>query len=399
AAVVERGRPRVLSSGLGYSTIPSIVTFDEQGQPVVGQPAMRQMALRPEETVYGSKRLLGRAYLSGVKKRFQPHFAYELVGEDGWVAAKVCDRVVSLTEVASLILREVRKSAETAIDDRVDRAVVTVPAYFNDAQRSCVREAGELAELNVIRTLNEPTAAALAFGTRQTERKKVVVFDLGGGTFDVSIVDIDADMYEVLGVDGCTFLGGIDFDRACMNLVTDRLSEKAGKELLLAQISRERLRTAVEESKQLLSTQPNSVVQLPHLELADGSTLDVDESITRPELEDAVRPLVDRTLEIVQRALETIDLAPQDIDDVLLVGGQTRMPMVHRQLRSLFGQEPSKRVHPDEVVAIGAAIAAVSLERADAPVLLDVVPLSIGLEQPDGKFEVVVPRNTQVPHR
>ncbi len=399
AAVVEQGRPRVLVSGLGYSTIPSVVTFDDRGEPVVGQPAMRRMVLQPEQTVYGSKRLLGRAFLSGVKQRFQPHFSYELVGKDGWVAARVCDRVVALTEVASLLLREIRTSAETTLRDRVDRAVVTVPAYFNDAQRACVREAGQLAELDVIRTLNEPTAAALAFGTRQTTRKKVAVFDLGGGTFDVSLVDIDGDMYEVLGVDGDTFLGGIDFDRACVKLLVDRLCERKGRELRLSRVSEERLREAVEDAKRMLSTQMDAAIQLPHLELEDGDAVDVDELLTKTELEGAVGPLVDRTLEIVARALDAVDLSPKAIDDVLLVGGQTRMPLIHRSLRSFFGREPSKRVHPDEVVAIGAAIAAVSLEREDAPVLLDVVPMSIGLGRPDGGFDIVVPKNTQVPHR
>ncbi len=229
AAIVQDGRPQVIRSKLGYTTVPSVVTFNKQGDAVVGVPAERRMVLEPKETIYGSKRLIGRTFLAGVKKRFQPHFQYELVSDDdGFVAAQIGEHTVQLVDVASMILDEIRKNAHTALGKPATRAVVTVPAYFNDNQRAFVREAGQRAGLDVLRILNEPTAAALAYGIDRGENKRLLVFDLGGGTFDVSILELDGNVFTVRGVDGDSFLGGIDFDRRLMDLLLERITGRSG---------------------------------------------------------------------------------------------------------------------------------------------------------------------------
>ena len=399
AAIVEGRKPQVVRSRLGYTTLPSVVTFDAHGEAVVGHEAERGMVLRPKDTIYGSKRLLGRSFLPGVLARFQPHFQYQLVADpDGFVAAHVCGRTVSFVDVAALILREMRRAAESGLGRPVERAVVTVPAYFNENQRAFVREAGRRAELDVIRVINEPTAAALCFGFNRAERKRLLVFDLGGGTFDVSIVELDGNVFQVVGTDGDTFLGGIDFDDRLAAHLLDRLGARGKQPIELDAVGRQRIRAAAQEAKHQLSVQQTFTVSIPALTLADGSRIDVAEPVSRPELEEITRSLLDGTLAVVSRALDAAGLRPADIDDVLLVGGQTRMPVVARRLRDLFDKEPTKRIHPDEVVAQGAAIAAESHDRFDAVVLRDVVPLAIGIAEPDGRMTPVIARNTRIPH-
>ena len=398
AAIVQDGRPQVIRSKLGYTTIPSVVTFNKQGDAVVGVPAERRMVLEPKETIYGSKRLIGRTFLSGVKKRFQPHFQYELVSDDdGFVAAQMGDRTVQLVDVASMILDEIRKNAHTALGKPATRAVVTVPAYFNDNQRAFVREAGKRAGLDVLRILNEPTAAALAYGIDRGESKRLLVFDLGGGTFDVSILELDGNVFTVRGVDGDSFLGGIDFDRRLMDLLLERICDSTGRTVELSPVGRERLRREAQEAKHQLSVQQQVFIRIPSLILADGSMVDVAEKISRQELEEATAELVDLVMSVVRRSMDRLSLRAADIDEVLLVGGQTRMPMLHEKIRQFFGKEPSKRVHPDEVVAMGAAIAAHSHDRPDAVTLRDVVAIPIGITDPNGYFMPVVPRNAPIP--
>jgi molecular chaperone DnaK len=399
AAVVEDGKPRVIRSRLGYTTIPSVVTYDDQGEALVGQPAERRMIVQPEETIYGSKRLVGRAFASGVRKRFQPFFQYELVSDqDGFIAAKIGERTISLVDVSALILREIRAAAESGLGERIRRAVITVPAYFNENQRASVREAGKRAELDVIRIINEPTAAALCFGINQQDKKRVLVFDLGGGTFDVSIVNIEAGLFSVLGVDGDSFLGGIDFDRRIVTWLLARLEEREGKPVEVSATAKERLRGAAQDAKHQLSVQKQALINLPNLELESGATVNINDMLSRDEFEEITSELVEQTLAVVRRALDRQRIRPSDIDDILLVGGQTRMPALHARLKEIFGKEPTKKVHPDEVVALGAAIAADSHVRMQAVKLVDVVPLPIGLGSTDGKFVPVIPRNTAVPH-
>ena len=399
AAIMDKGGPRVISSRLGYTTIPSVLTYDDEGQPVVGQQAERRMILNPADTIYGSKRLLGRSFRSGVHMEFQPHYHYELVpGEDGLVAAEIKGMMTSLIEVAALILLECRKAAEENLGRPVDRAVVTVPAYFNEVQRACVRKAGRFAGLKIIRILNEPTAAALAYGARGEEPKRLLVFDLGGGTFDVSVVRAKNNLLVVEAVDGDSFLGGIDFDHLIVGHLVDRLSERYGTDIELSKIDRERLRKEAQQAKHELSSQERSMITLPHVELGDGQVINVDETLSRAGLEEATGELVDHCLATVERTLKRLQLTPADIDAVLLVGGQTRMPLVQQKLADMFGKPPSKRVHPDEAVAIGAAIAAYAADDASATQLVDVVPMSIVLAIAGGAVRKVVEAGTPLPH-
>lgn len=358
------------------------------------------MVLEPSQTIYGAKRLLGRTFHSDIRERYQPHFTYELVpDQNGLVAAKVCGTVVPLTEVQALILRELRAQVQTALGERVDRAVVTVPAYFNEGQRACVREAGRMAGLEILRIINEPSAAALTYGLGRGERKHVLVFDLGGGTFDLSLIKIDNDVFEVLAVGGDNFLGGIDFDRRLMQLTLQKLANTRAGFINLDEVGKERLRAACQEAKHTLSAQQRANIVLPNFVFADGSRVDVDVTITRQEFDAAVKPLVDQCMDAVSEVLMDAAKTPDELDDILLVGGSTRIPAVVQALRNMFGKEPSKRVHPDEVVALGAAIAADSHDKVDGAVLTDVVPTAIGIAGPQGKFFPVVARNTPLPHK
>ncbi len=399
AAIVEGGQPKVIRSRLGYATIPSVVSFDEKGGSLVGQLAERRMALAPNDTIYGHKRLLGRAFLKGVLDVYQPHFQYQLVADsNGLVAARVAGGTVPLAMASALILREIRRAAEESLGEKVDRAVVTVPAYFNENQRAVVREAGRLAHLNVIRIINEPTAAALCFGLHNAEKRRLLVFDLGGGTFDVSIVALDANTFTVEGTDGDTFLGGLDFDARLAAALHGNLEKHRGGSVVLDAVSRQRLRMAAQDCKHQLSIQERAVVQLAGLRAEGGESIDLHDNVTREQFEAVTKDLVDRTIEVVERSLVAARLGPRDINEVLLVGGQTRMPTIQRRLKEMFGKEPTKKIHPDEVVALGAAIAADSHDRFDSAVLLDVVPLGIGIADVGGKLRVIIPRNTLVPH-
>jgi molecular chaperone DnaK len=304
-----------------------------------------------------------------------------------------------LTEISALILRELRSSVQSALGEVVDRAVVTVPAYFNESQRACVREAGRMAGLEILRIINEPTAAALCYGFGRGERKHVLVFDLGGGTFDLSLIKIDGDIFEVIAVGGDSFLGGIDFDRKLVEIVTKKLASQQGGYLVIDEVGKERLRAACQEAKHTLSSQPRALVELPNFTLSDGKRIEVSVTVTRTEFEQACKPLVDRCTDALSEVLMDAAKTPADLDDILLVGGSTRIPCVTQALRDIFGKEPSKRVHPDEVVATGAALAADSHDRFDGAVLTDVVPMAIGIAGPKGKFVPFVSRNTPLPHK
>jgi molecular chaperone DnaK len=399
AAVVDSDGPRVIESRLGYSTIPSIVAFDDDGQVLVGRAAERRMILNPAETIYGSKRLLGRAFRTGVQMEFQPHFQYELVpGDDGAIAAKVAGSVTSLIEVAGHILFECRRAAEESLGCSVERAVVTVPAYFNESQRSCVRRAGAFAGLKISRILSEPTAAALAYGAHRATNQRLLVFDLGGGTFDISVVRISGNSFTVEAVDGDSFLGGLDFDHLLVGHLVDRLAKQRGGDFEFSMVDRERVRAAAQQVKHELSERESSDVMLPHVVMPDGETINIEETVTRADLEVATSPLVDHCLALVDRTLQRLRITPQDISAVLLVGGQTRMPLVQQRLEEYLGKPPIKGVHPDEAVALGAAIAAAAENKPSAPKLADVVPMSINVAVGGGRVRQVVPAGTPLPH-
>ncbi len=399
AAVVENGRAKVIRSQLGYTTIPSMLTFDNAGMPMVGRSAEQRMSLNPRSVAYGTKRFIGRPYSKALAEQLATHMSYEVVPDSREMAAiKLDHRVLSPIEVGACVLAEIKRVADAELHRPVRYAVVTVPAAFTENQRTAVREAARRANLEILRIVNEPTAAALSFGYGRKQQKTVLVYDLGGGTFDVSILEIDDTVYSVLATAGDTFLGGLDFDRVIAGLIRRQLAQQCGK-IALDAGSEERVLLAAREAKHVLSELQRAEILLPSLQVIGAAKPSVDfiGSVDRAEFEVLAKPLVERTVATCEKALGIARIKPQDIDDVLLVGGQTRMPLVSKQIEAFFGRPPSKRVHPDEVVALGASILATLFHQGSAPLLLDVLPLAIGVAQQDGTFEPILPRNTTLP--
>ena len=398
-AFAKDGRATVLRSRVGDTTIPSIVAYDPHGRLLVGRGAKAQMIVNPRHTVYGSKRLVGRPFASPTVQACRDRFHYEIVEAPGGAAAvRFAGREYSLQQVAALILEEMKESASQVLGVPVERAVVTVPAYYNDHQRNAVRDAGRLAGLRIERIVNEPTAAALAFGHGRGLDKRVLVYDLGGGTFDASVLDIRGDVYEVVSTGGDTFLGGADFDAQLVDHLVYRFMEEHGSPPPEDRVVWQRIRDAAEDTKIALSARERAIAHVPYLcKGEDGRELDLSVELTRAELEAMTSRLVDRTLEVCRDVLAAKGIRPGDVDEVLLVGGQSRMPLVWRKIAAEFGREPNKSVHPDEAVALGAALLAESLGRIDAVVLIDALPMGIGVGLAGGRMVTVLPRNTALP--
>jgi molecular chaperone DnaK len=399
AAIARDGKAVVLQSGKGYRTIPSIVAYDAHGRLLVGQPAKAQMIVNPRHTVYGSKRLVGRPFASPTVQACRDRFHYEIVEAPGGAAAvRFAGRDYSLQQVSALVLREMKEFASQALGAPVERAVVTVPAYYNDHQRNAVCEAGRLAGLEVERIVNEPTAAALAFGHGKGLDERVLVYDLGGGTFDASVLEIQGDVYEVVSTGGDTFLGGVDFDAQLVDHLVFRFMEEHGFAPPEDPIAWQRIRDAAEEVKVALSSGERAVAHVPFLSrTADGREVALRLEVTRAELEALTERLVDRTLEVCREVLAAKGLRAADVDEVLLVGGQSRMPLVWRKVAAEFGKQPNKSVHPDEAVALGAALLAESFGRIDSVVLIDALAMGIGVGLPGGRMVPVLPRNAALP--
>lgn len=400
-AIAEGGKARVLESKQGYRTLPSVIAFDAQGRLLVGQPARAQMIVNPRHTVYGAKRLVGRPFASPTVQACRDRFHYEIVpGAGGEAAVRFAGREFSLQQVSAFVLKELRETASAALGEPVGRAVVTVPAYYNDHQRNAVREAGKLAGLEIERIVNEPTAAALAFGYGRGLEKRVLVYDLGGGTFDASVLEIQGDVYEVVSTGGDTFLGGVDFDAQLMDHLAYAFYEAHGFFPPADRVVWQRIRDASEETKIALSSGETAVAHVPFLcKAADGKDCELDVKVTRAELEGLTSQLVERSLESCLEILAAKGLEPKDVDEVLLVGGQSRMPLIWRRIREVFGREPNHSVHPDEAVALGAALLADSASRVDSVVLIDVLAMGIGIGLPGGRMATVLPRNTRLPVR
>jgi molecular chaperone DnaK len=398
-AVARNGRAQVLSSKLGYRTIPSVVAFDPEGRLLVGHAAKAQMVVNPHHTVYGSKRLVGRPFKSPTVQACRDRFHYQIVeGAGGTAAVRFAGREFSLQQIAALILTEIREIASQALGETVERAVVTVPAYYNDHQRNAVREAGRLAGLTVERIVNEPTAAALAFGYGKGLDERVLVYDLGGGTFDASVLEIQGDVYEVVSTGGDTFLGGVDFDNQLVDHLAWAFMERHGGVIPDDRVVWQRLRDAAEETKVALSERDRVVARVPHLcRSTAGRDLSLEVEVTRLELEALTTRLVERSLEVCREVLQARSLSPADVQEVLLVGGQSRMPLVWRRARQLFERDPSRGVHPDEAVAVGAALLADSAGRVDSVVLIDALAIGIGVGLPGGRMVTVLPRNSRLP--
>jgi molecular chaperone DnaK len=400
-AIADGGKVRVLESKQGYRTLPSIVSFDAQGRLLVGQPAKAQMVVNPVHTVYGAKRLIGRQFASPTVQACRDRFHYEIIeGEGGAAAVRFAGREFSLQQISAFILKEMREIAEGAIGEPVPRAVVTVPAYYNDHQRSAVREAGKLAGLQIERIVNEPTAAALAFGFGRGLDKRVLVYDLGGGTFDASVLEIQGDVYEVVSTGGDTFLGGVDFDAQLMDYLAYGFQERYGFLPPPDRVVWQRIRDAAEEVKVALSASETAVAHVPFLcKAPDGRDCELNAKVTRAELEGLTAQLVERSLEVCREVLSAKGLQPKDVDEVLLVGGQSRMPLIWRRIKEVFGREPNHSVHPDEAVAMGAALLGDSANRVDSVVLIDVLAMGIGIGLPGGRMATVLARNTKLPAR
>ena len=401
AAFARNGRAEVLASKQGYRTLPSVVAYDAQGRLLVGQAAKAQMVVNPRNTVYGSKRLVGRPFASPTVQACRDRFHYEIVeGPGGSAAVRFAGRDFTLQQISAVVLREIRELASQALGEPVDRAVITVPAYYNDHQRNAVREAGKLAGLEVERIVNEPTAAALAFGHGKGLDERVLVYDLGGGTFDASILEIDGDVYEVVSTGGDTFLGGVDFDGQLLDHLVYQFMEKNGFPPPDDRVVWQRIRDEAEATKVALSEREKAVAHVPFLcRSPSGASVELKVEVTRAELEELTARLVDRSIEVCREVLQAKGLTHQDVDEVLLVGGQSRMPLVWRRIREEFGREPNKGVHPDEAVALGAALLADSATRIDSVVLIDVLAMGIGIGLPGGRMATVLPRNTKLPAR
>ena len=402
AAVVKDGKPFVIPSREGYNTIPSVVALSDKGKLMVGHPARSQLLINPRNTVYGAKRLIGRQFKSSVVTDLLGRFSYEIVsGPRGEAAVKMADQVFSLQKISSLVLAEVKDLAERWLGTGISRAVITVPAYYSDNQRQAVRAAGALAGLDVERIVNEPTAAAIAFAQGRALEQRVMVYDLGGGTFDTSVLELHGNVYEVISTGGDTFLGGVDFDKALVQDLLAHFRQTHGIAFEGDRVALQRITDAAERAKISLSERLTTQVNVPFVTMVGDKGYNLDTQVSRAELEKLTTDLIDRTLRVCDDVLTNCGLKPADIGEVLLVGGQSRMPLVRSKLREYFGKEPSKAVHPDEAVALGAALLAHSMKSGDigGMVLVDVLPMSIGVGLPGGRFKKVVERNTSLPHK
>ena len=398
-SVMEGGAVQIIPNKEGGRTTPSIVGFTEKGERLVGQIAKRQAVTNPANTLYAVKRLIGRKFDSPEAEKMRENSPFEIVeAPNGDANIKVLDRSYSPPEISAIVLQRLKQAAEEFLGDKVTEAIVTVPAYFDDAQRQATRDAGKIAGLEVERIINEPTAAALAYGFGKNKNEKIAVYDLGGGTFDITILEINDGVFEVLSTSGNTFLGGEDFDQRIMNWLVESFKTENGIDLKEDRLALQRLKESAERAKCELSSVQETTVNLPFIAADASGPKHINAVLTREKFEELVKDLVDLSVEPCQKALWDAKLQPSDIDKIILVGGQTRSPIIWRTVTELFGKEPSSEINPDEVVAMGAAIqGGVLVGDVKDIVLLDVLPLSLGLETRGGLFVKLINRNSTIP--
>lgn len=397
-AYMVAGKPEVITNAEGNRTTPSVVAINKSGERLVGQVAQRQRVTNAKNTIYGVKRLIGRKFSDKEVQKDHDIMPYEIVKKDGGVAVKMGDAEYSPEAVSAMILSKIKADAEAFLGEKVTEAVITVPAYFDDSQRQATKDAGKIAGLEVKRIINEPTAAALAYGLESKKDEKIVVFDLGGGTFDVSVLELGDGVFEVRSTHGDTHLGGEDFDNRIVNHFLDVFKNNEGIDLKSDKAAMQRLKDEAEKAKKELSSTTEYEVNLPFLTADAEGPKHFEYKLTRSKLEELVGDLVDRLAEPVEKALKDAGLKATEIDEIVLVGGMTRMPAVVEKVKSIFGKDPLKGVNPDEVVAIGAAIqAGVLAGDVKDVLLLDVTPLSLGIETMGGVTTKLIDRNSTVP--
>ena len=398
-AYMSGGKPTIIPSSQGQNLIPSVVAETSEGERLVGMPAKNQAVLNPENTLFAIKRLIGRRWEDPEVQRDKDLLPYKIRrASKGGVEVKMGDKWYKPQEISAMVLQKIKEDASAFFGEEVKDAVITVPAYFDDSQRQATKDAGKIAGFNVLRILNEPTAAALAYGFDKKKDGKIAVFDLGGGTFDISILDVGDGVFEVLSTNGDTHLGGEDFDQRIIELLVDHFKKETGIDLSEDRAALQRLKEAAEKAKIELSQNQEANINIPYITADKTGPKHLTYKLTRAELEKITADLIDRLVEPCQKALEDAKLSASDIDDVILVGGMTRMPAVKAKVKEIFGKDPKQDLNPDEVVALGAAVQAGILKGEVTDItLLDVTPLSLGVEVMGGVVEVMIPRNTTIP--
>ncbi|HUT22084.1 MAG TPA: molecular chaperone DnaK [Candidatus Bipolaricaulota bacterium] len=398
-AIVEGGKPKVLENSEGNRTTPSIVAISKTGERLVGQTAKHQAVTNPKNTVYSVKRLIGRRADDAEVKEDMENMSYEIKQSGSGIKVAMDGKEFSPQEISAMILQKLKADAESKLGEKIEEVIITVPAYFDDSQRQATKDAGEIAGMKVKRIINEPTAAALAYGFDKKKNQKIAVYDLGGGTFDISILDIGDDTIEVLSTNGDTHLGGDDFDKKIIDWIVEEFKKQNGIDLKKDQMALQRIKESAEKAKHELSSSQEALINQPYItQDKDGSPLHLDLRLSRAKLEELVMDLVEKTIEPCKKALDDAKLDKSKIDEVVLVGGMTRMPLVQKKVEEFFGKKLNMEVNPDEVVAIGAAVQAGVLQGDVKDVLLlDVTPLSLGLETLGGVMTKLIERNTTVP--